>query len=221
MLSPYFHLFQHDPARGGGRAATRATSRAEVRAPAVEGKDIDRALLAPFIDFSVDFPGDDLPWRPSCSTAPSLPTSPTSAGERCCARPTIRRSSPPTTAGSTWWATRSSRFARPEAFGDVRPEERPPLRQRRWTPTPRSSARRRRARAVPAAGRDPPRGLRLRDGAAAALAARLGDADGRSLGERDARRRPDGVILAMGDGIRPGAMLRSPPFSTSRPRSST
>jgi hypothetical protein len=175
----------------------------EVRARAVEGKDIDRAVLAPFIDFSVDFPGDDLPWRAELLDRALAPDLTYQRGGRCCARPTIRRSSPPTTAGSTWWGTRScaSRGRRPSATCGRRSG-------RRYGNVVDAYAaflgRRRRARAVPAAGRDPPRGLRLRDGAAAALAARLGDADGRSLGERDARRRPDGVILAMGDGIRPG-----------------
>jgi hypothetical protein len=62
MLSHYFHLLKDDPAR------VRETLHPpdlleEVRARAVGPRDVDRALVSEFVDLSVELPRDPVPWR--------------------------------------------------------------------------------------------------------------------------------------------------------------
>ena len=208
MLSPYFHLFQRDPARAAD-ALHPADLAAEVRARAVEGKDIDRALLAPFIDLSVDFPRDDLPWRSELldrALAPDLTYQRAGAVLRAAYDPpffaTYYR-------GLDVVGHRFLRFARPEAFGDVRPEER-----RRYGNVMDAYA------AFLAQGVGElaqslrpdellivvsPYGMEPLPPWRRAWETLMGDR-WVSGTHGDA---PDGVILALGDGIRPGSVLRS------------
>ena len=62
MVSPYFHVLKDDPAR------VRETLYPvdlvqEVRARSVSAREVDRALLSEFVDFSVELPRDPVPWR--------------------------------------------------------------------------------------------------------------------------------------------------------------
>jgi predicted AlkP superfamily phosphohydrolase/phosphomutase len=208
MLSPYFHLFQHDPARAADAVHPRDLA-PELRARAVDAADIDRALIAPFIDFTVDFPGDDLPWRRELleeALAPDLTYQRGGAVLRAAYDPpffaTYYRGLD--VVGHTFL-----RFARPDAFGDVRPEER-----RRYGNVMDAYA----AFLAQAVGElaqsvrpdeilivvsgygmDPLPAWRR------AVASLTGDS-WVSGTHADA---PDGVILAVGGGIRPGATLRA------------
>jgi predicted AlkP superfamily phosphohydrolase/phosphomutase len=62
MLSHYFHLLKDDPARVR-ETLHPADLVEEVRARAVAPEDVDRALLSEFVDLSVELPGDPVPWR--------------------------------------------------------------------------------------------------------------------------------------------------------------
>jgi len=208
MLTPYFHLFQRDPARAADAVHPRDLA-PEVRARAVEPEAVDRALLASFLDLSVDFPGDDVPWRRELlerALAPDLTYERGGAVLRAAYDPPLF-----TTyfrgldvVGHTFL-----RFARPEAFGDVTPEER-----RRYGNVMDAyvaflaQAVGETAQAlrpdevlivVSAYGMEPlPQWRR-------ALESLTGDRWASGT-HGDA---PDGVMLAMGDGIRPGAILRA------------
>ena len=219
MLSPYFHLFQHDPARAADRAApARPRERKCVRGRS-EARTSTAALLAPFIDFGVDFPGDDLLLAgASCSTAPSPPTSPTSA------RGAVLRAAydPPLLRHLLPRARRGGAHVPPlRAAGGLRRRaagRAAPLRERhgRLRRVPRPG--RGRSRAVPAPERDPPRGLRRTEWSRCRSGGAPGTLMRRSLGERDARRRPRRRDPGHGrrDPARAPCCGR-PPFSTSRP----
>jgi predicted AlkP superfamily phosphohydrolase/phosphomutase len=207
MLSPYFHLFLHDPARAAAAVHPRDLA-PEVRARAVTPGDIDGALIAPFIDFTVDFPGDDLPWRREllyAALAPDLTYQRGGAVLRAAYDPpffaTYYRGLD--VVGHTFL-----RFARPEAFGDVGPEERrrygnvmdayAGFLAREVGDLAQSLRPDEVLIVVSGYGMDPlPQWRR-------ALAAVTGD---RWVSGTHADA-PDGVILAMGDGIRPGTTLR-------------
>jgi hypothetical protein len=62
VLSPYFHLLRHDPARAG-EALHPAELLPEVMARGVEADDVDRALVSRFVDLQVQVPDDAMPWR--------------------------------------------------------------------------------------------------------------------------------------------------------------
>jgi predicted AlkP superfamily phosphohydrolase/phosphomutase len=123
MLSPYFHLFRHDPERAAEALHPRDLA-AEVRARAVDPAEVDRVLLASFVDFSVELPRDDLPWRRELverALAPDLTYERGGAVLRAAYDPpfftTYFR-------GLDVVGHSFMRFARPESFGDVRPDER-------------------------------------------------------------------------------------------------
>jgi predicted AlkP superfamily phosphohydrolase/phosphomutase len=208
MLSPYFHLFQPDPIRAADAVHPRDLA-PEVRARAVSGADVDRALLAPFIDFTAEIPGDDFPWRRELvdrALAPDLTYQRGGAVLRAAYDPpffaTYYRGLD--VVGHTFL-----RFARPEAFGDVRPEER-----RRYGHVLDAYA----AFLAREVGE---LAQQLRPGEVLIVVSAYGmeplppwrRAWESVFGDRWASGThgdaPDGVVLAMGDGIRPGAMLRS------------
>jgi predicted AlkP superfamily phosphohydrolase/phosphomutase len=208
MLSPYFHLFQDDPARAADALHPRDLA-PEVRARAVHAADIDRTLLAPFIDFTVDLPGDDLPWRRDLverALAPDLTYQRGGAVLRAAYDPpfftTYFRGLD--VVGHTFL-----RYAQPEAFGDVRPEER-----------------RRYGNVMDAYAAFLAQGIgelaqSVRPGEVLIVVSAYGmeplppwrRAWEWMMGDRWASGThsdaPDGVILAVGDGIRPGATLRT------------
>jgi predicted AlkP superfamily phosphohydrolase/phosphomutase len=62
MLSHYFHLLEHDGARVR-ETLHPADLLEEVRARVVTPGDVDRALLSEFVDLSVELPRDPVPWR--------------------------------------------------------------------------------------------------------------------------------------------------------------
>jgi len=208
MLTPYFHLFQHDAARAADAVHPRDLA-PEVRARAVDPDGVDRGLLASFVDLSVDFPGDDVPWKRELidrALAPDLTYQRGGAVLRAAYDPPLF-----TTyyrgldvVGHTFL-----RFARPDAFGDVKPEERRrygnvmdayvAFLARAVGETAQSLRPGEILIVVSAYGMEPlPQWRR-------ALESLIGDrwASGTHA---DA---PDGVILAMGDGIRPAAVLGS------------
>jgi predicted AlkP superfamily phosphohydrolase/phosphomutase len=208
MLTPYFHVFQRDPVRAADALHPRDLA-PEVRARATSGSEVDRALLAPFIDFTADFPGDDLPWRRELvdrALAPDLTYQRGGAVLRAAYDPPFF---------STYYGGLDVvghtflRFARPEAFGNVRPEER-----RRYGHVMDAYA----AFLAQAVGE---LAQPLRAGEVLIVVSAYGmeplppwrRAWESVLGDRWASGThgdaPDGVILAMGDGIRAGVTLRS------------
>ena len=208
MLSPYFHLFQRDPSRAADAVHPRDLA-PEVRARAVEGADVDRALLANFIDFTAEVPGDELPWRRELvdrALAPDLTYQRGGAVLRAAYDPpffaTYYRGLD--VVGHTFL-----RYARPESFGDVRPEER-----RRYGHVMDAYATFL-AQAIGELAQG------LRPGEVLIVVSAYGmeplpawrRAWEAAFGDRWASGThgdaPDGVILAMGDGIRPGTTLRS------------
>jgi hypothetical protein len=122
MLSPYFHLLQQDPIR------VRETLHppdlvAEVRARAVEPADVDEALLSQFVDLSVSLPGDRVPWRRDLverALAPDMTYRRAGAVLRAAYDPPFFATYfyGLDVVGHTFM-----RFAQPDRFGDVRPEE--------------------------------------------------------------------------------------------------
>jgi predicted AlkP superfamily phosphohydrolase/phosphomutase len=119
MLSPSFHLLQADPQRAR-ESLYPPDLLPEVRARVVEPKDVSEALLSEFVDSSVA--EDDLPWRRDLverALAPDLTYQ--RAGE-------VLRAAydPPFFAtyvyGLDVVGHTFTRFARPDHFGDVRPE---------------------------------------------------------------------------------------------------
>ena len=123
--------------------------------------------------------------------------------------------------GSTWSGTRSYRFAHPEAFGDVAAED-----ARRYGRVLDRYA----SLVEPVVG-EIERDLGpatccvvvsgLRHGAGAAVAAAGGHADRHQRRGGTHAGAPDGVLLVVGDGIRPGAVAGARRSSTSPRRSST
>jgi predicted AlkP superfamily phosphohydrolase/phosphomutase len=62
MLSNYFHLLREDPARMRDTLYPPDLAD-EVRARAVAPQDVERSLASAFVDFSVELPHDTVPWR--------------------------------------------------------------------------------------------------------------------------------------------------------------
>jgi predicted AlkP superfamily phosphohydrolase/phosphomutase len=122
-LSPYFHLWH----REGSRAASTLHPQelaAEVAARVVDHSDIDASLLARFLDASVEVPRDRVPWRRDLlerALAPDL------TYERAGA--VLQAAYDPAFFATYYYGLdvlghTFTRFAHPELFGDVRPEER-------------------------------------------------------------------------------------------------
>ena len=209
MLSNAFHVLRDDPQRVGSTLYPPDLL-PEVRARAVAPVDVDRALVGEFVDLAHD--ADDTKRALAARAGgagpgprPHLPA----RGRRAARglRPALLRHL--LLWASTWWATRFTRFAEPDRFGDVTPEDARRYGQVRdryaallgsWVGEAAHGLRPGRG----AAGR-----LGLRHAAAAAVAARswrrcaaTRSLSGTHLGA------PDGFILAVGDGIKPGVVLR-------------
>ncbi|HUG53705.1 MAG TPA: alkaline phosphatase family protein [Vicinamibacteria bacterium] len=208
MLSPYFHLFRHDSQRAGDALHPRELA-PEVGARAVDPADVDPALLASFVDLSGDLEGDDVPWRRELverALAPDLTYERGGAVLRGVYDPpfftTYFRGLD--VVGHTFM-----RYARPEAFGNVRSEERrrygsvvdayATFLDRAVGELARSQRPGELLLVVSAYGMEPLPHWRR------AWEALTGD---RWLSGTHADAQ-DGVLLAMGDGIRPGATMRS------------
>ena len=181
MLSPYFHLFQDDPARAADALHPRDLA-PEVRARAFDGADVDRALLAPFIDFTAEVPQDELPWRRELVDRALAPDLTYQRGGAV-----LRAAYDPPFFATYYRRTRRGRPHVPalRAPGGLRRRTSrgaPPLRPRdgrvRRVPRPGGG----RAGPGPEDGRGADRRLRLRHGAAAAVAAGLGVGLRRSAG---------------------------------------
>jgi predicted AlkP superfamily phosphohydrolase/phosphomutase len=204
MLSPYFHLSQQ-----AGDAVHPRELAAEVRARAVDPAEVDPALLASFVDLGGEAAGDEVPWRRELverALAPDLTYQRGGAVLRAVYDPpfftTYFRGLD--VVGHTFM-----RYARPEAFGNVRPEER-----RRYGNVVD-------AYAAFLGGAVGDLAQSLRPGEVLVVVSAYGMEPlpqwrrvwEALTGDRwlsgthaDAQ---DGVLLAMGDGIRPGATLRS------------
>jgi predicted AlkP superfamily phosphohydrolase/phosphomutase len=122
-LSPYFHLLSKDPARA--RAAMHPGALAqEVNARAVFAEDIDAATLSRFLDVSAEVKDDRVPWRRDLlerALAPDL------TYER--AGSVLQAAYDPPFFATYFYGLdvvghTFTRFAQPDLFGDVRPEER-------------------------------------------------------------------------------------------------
>jgi predicted AlkP superfamily phosphohydrolase/phosphomutase len=62
VLSPYFHLLRHDPARSG-EALHPPDLLQEVAARGVEPQDVERTMLPQFVDVQAQMPADAAVWR--------------------------------------------------------------------------------------------------------------------------------------------------------------
>jgi predicted AlkP superfamily phosphohydrolase/phosphomutase len=204
MLSHSFHLLQSDPRRAA-EALYPADLLAEVRARVVEPKDVSQALVSEFVDLSVA--EDDLPWRRDLverALAPDLTYHRAGLVLRAAYDPPFFATYffGLDVVGHTF-----TRFARPDEFGDVRPEA-----ARRYGRV----ADRYTALLSHLVGETVPR---LRPGEVLLVVSgygmeplpiwrRLGEA---ALGNPHSTAghtgAPDGFLLAVGDGIRPGATL--------------
>jgi hypothetical protein len=122
MLSPYFHLLRRDPERARN-SLYPADLLTEASARAVEPADVDAATIAQFVDLSSDTPGDRIPWRRDLvdrALAPDLTYQRAGA--------VLRAAYDPAFFGTYFYGLDVVghgflRFAAPERFGDVRPDE--------------------------------------------------------------------------------------------------
>jgi predicted AlkP superfamily phosphohydrolase/phosphomutase len=207
MLSPYFHLLKDDPVRV--RETLYPTDLLEeVRARAVSPPDVDRALVSQFVDFSVELPRDPVPWRRELverALAPDLTYHRAGAVLRAAY-------DPPFVAtyyhGLDVVGHAFTRFAHPDRFGNVAVEE---ARRyggvcdayaellSRWVGEAAQSLGPREVLLVVSGhGMEPvPLWRRL-----------MGAFDSGTPASGTHAGAPDGVLLAMGDGIRAGAVLQ-------------
>jgi predicted AlkP superfamily phosphohydrolase/phosphomutase len=207
MLSNAFHAVYADPERAA-QALHPPDLLREVRARAVMAADVDRALVGEFVDLTHETGGDDVPWRRDLverGLAPDLTYQ--RAG-------TVLRAAydPPFFAtyfyGLDVVGHTFTRFAEPDRFGDVAPEqarryghvrERYAALLSSWVGEAAQALRPGEVLMVVSGyGMQP---LPLWRRMAEALG---GDASlsGTHLGA------PDGFVLAVGDGIKPGVVLR-------------
>jgi hypothetical protein len=206
MLSPYFHLLRKDPDRSGGTLYPTDLL-AETASRAVEADDLPASLVSQFVDPHVEVPGDRVAWRRDLleqALAPDLTYERAGAMLRAAYDPpffaTYFR-------GLDVVGHGFLRFSEPDRFGDVSP-----LQVRRYgmvVPAYASYLTQLAADAaeslrpgevllvVSSYGMQPvPLWRRL-------LATATGGPE-RSGTHADA---PDGFLLAVGDGIKPGASL--------------
>jgi predicted AlkP superfamily phosphohydrolase/phosphomutase len=206
VLSPYFHVLRGDPQRAASTLHPPDLG-PEVRARAVDAADVDPALLAEFVDLGGSGREDELPWRRELvdrALAPDLTYSRAGAMLRLAYDPPFYALlfHGLDAAGHVFM-----RFSRPEAFGDVTPEQ-----ARRYghvLPRYLGWVSQQVAELAQALGPDDvlvvvstygmepvPFWRRL-----ASLALGLPDQAGTHAGA------PDGVLLLAGAGIRPGALV--------------
>jgi predicted AlkP superfamily phosphohydrolase/phosphomutase len=208
MLSHYFHLLRADPARAAEALHPRDLA-AEVQARAVDPRDVEAARAGEFIDFGVEIPHDRVPWRRELverALAPDLTYQRAGSVLRAAYDPPFFATYfyGMDVVGHTF-----TRYAKPELFGNVRPEER----RRYGGVVPRYEAYLSRTVGDLAQGLRPGEVLLVISGYGMRPLPpwrRLWES---ALGEPwlsgTHAGAPDGVLLAMGDGIRAGATLRS------------
>jgi predicted AlkP superfamily phosphohydrolase/phosphomutase len=122
MLSNYFHLLHHDPARAAESLHPRDLL-PEVQARVVEPVEVDPSLIAEFVDLSVEVPGDRLPWRRELverALAPDLTYQRAGAVLRAAYDPPFFATY---FYGLDVVGHAFMRYAQPDRFGDVRPDE--------------------------------------------------------------------------------------------------
>ena len=204
MLSHSFHLLEADQQRAA-ETLFPPDLLPEVRARVVEPKDVSEAQIAEFVDRSVA--EDDLPWRRDLverALAPDLTYHRAGLVLRQAYDPPFFATyfSGLDVVGHTF-----TRFARPEHFGDVRPE----AARRYGRVTDRYAALLGRLIAETARGLRPGEVLVVVSAYGMEplpLWRRLGEA---ALGNRHVSAAhagaPDGFLLVVGDGIRPGGTL--------------
>jgi predicted AlkP superfamily phosphohydrolase/phosphomutase len=122
MLSNYFHLLHRDPAEAGESVHPRDLL-PEIQARMVEPAAVDPALVSEFVDLSVEVPGDRLPWRRELverALAPDLSYQRAGAVLRAAYDPPFFATY---FYGLDVVGHAFMRYAEPDRFGDVRPEE--------------------------------------------------------------------------------------------------
>jgi predicted AlkP superfamily phosphohydrolase/phosphomutase len=208
-LSPYFHLLRHDPARAGEALHPPDLLR-EVTARGVEAEDVERTMLSRFVDVQAPLPADAMVWRRELVERALVPDI---TYQRAGA--VLRKAYDPPFFVTCYQGLdvvghAFTRFARPERFGDVTSAE---LRRYgavvdRYTAyvsegVGEAAAGLRRGEillVVSGYGMEPVRLWRR------ALSSLLGE---RPVPSGTHAGAPDGFLLAVGDGIKPGAELRS------------
>jgi len=209
MLSPYFHLLRHDAARVGETLHPPDLLR-EVTARGVAAEDVDRAMVSRFVDLQAQVPGDAVPWRRDLVERALVPDI---TYER--AGTVLRQAYDPPFfvtcyEGLDVVGHAFTRFAKPERFGDVTSAE-----VRRYGVVVDRYAAYLSERVGEAA-------LALRPGEILLVVSGYGTEPVRLwrralsalAGERPApsgthAAAPDGFLMALGDGVKPGAMLQS------------
>ena len=207
MLSNYFHLLRHDPQAVKGTLYPPELL-PEVMARAVSPEDVDRGLVGQFVDLSLEIPGDQVPWRRDLverALAPDLTYQ--RAGEL------LRSVYDPAFFATYYYGLdvvghSFTRFAKPDLFGDVSPDE-----VRRYGAVSERYAAEVSQWAAEAA-------QRLRPGEILLVVSGYG-MEPVGLGRRVLStllgepamsgthvNAPDGFLMAVGDGIRPGATLQ-------------
>jgi len=122
MLSHYFHLLASDPERLPETLHPPELI-LEVAARAVSPSDVDQALISEFVDFSMEIPGDPVPWRRDLV---ERALSPDITYERAGA--VLRAAYDPPFFATYYFGLELvghtfMRFAQPERFGDVSSEQ--------------------------------------------------------------------------------------------------
>ena len=118
VLSPYFHLLRHDPARAGEALHPPDLLR-EVTARGVEAEDVERTMLPQFVDVQAQLPADAATWRRELVERALVPDI---TYERAGA--VLRQAYDPPFFVMCYQGLDAvghafTRFARPERFGDV------------------------------------------------------------------------------------------------------
>jgi predicted AlkP superfamily phosphohydrolase/phosphomutase len=207
MLSNYFHLLHRDPARAAESLHPRDLL-PEVQARVVEPADVDPALVSEFVDLSVEVPGDRLPWRRELverALAPDLTYQRAGAVLKAAYDPPFFATY---FYGLDVVGHAFMRYAQPDRFGDVRPAEvrrygrvvdRYAALLSQWVGEAMRSLRPGEVLIVVSGyGMEPVPLWRRATEALHGGAFRSGTHAGA----------PDGFLMAVGDGVKPGATLR-------------
>ena len=208
-LSPYFHLLRHDPARAGEALHPPDLLR-EVMARGVEAEDVERTMLSRFVDVQAPLPADAMIWRRELVERALVPDI---TYERAGA--VLRQAYDPPFfvmcyQGLDVVGHAFTRFAHPERFGDVTSVE-----VRRYgAVVDRYEAYVSERVGEAAAALRPGEILLVVSGYGMDAVRLWRRALSGLLGERPVPSgthagAPDGFLLAVGDGIKPGAELRS------------
>ena len=122
MLSHYFHLLRRDPVRVG-QTLHPPDLLPEVVARAVEADDVDPSLVSQFIDLQAEIPGDRTPWRRDLLERGLAPDMTYERGGAV-----LRAAYDPPFFATYFYGLdvvghAFFRYAHPDRFGDVRPAE--------------------------------------------------------------------------------------------------